>query len=127
MRAHPAGGLVEKQQPRSQGIGDRNVEQLALALRETSRRNLALVFEPELTQHLERLPPHVRVVVRQDRHLHRLALAREDRQRDVVEYGEAVEQVDDLEAPGDPRLDAFRDRRERDVAVFQQDLPAVRL
>ena len=37
-----------------------------------------------------------------------LALAREDRQRHVVEGGEIVEHVDELEAAGDAGLDALR-------------------
>ena len=37
MCAHPAGRLVEKQQPGPQPIGDRHIEQFTFALRETSR------------------------------------------------------------------------------------------
>src|SRR2546425_9383888 len=38
-RADAAGRLVEEQQPGAQRVGDRDVEELALALREPSRRS----------------------------------------------------------------------------------------
>src|SRR5258706_90977 len=108
-------------------ISDRNVKELALALRESSGRNRGLPRESELTQHLERLPQHIVVVGRQSRHLYRLALAREHRQGDIVENRKPVEQVDDLEAAGNPRLDPLSYRGEGNIAILEQDLAAVRL
>src|SRR5262249_10799689 len=52
---------------------------------------------------------------------------REDRQRDIVENAEPVEQVDDLEAASNARLDPFVDRGEGDVLALEQDAAAVRL
>ncbi len=51
-----------------------------------------------------------------------LALAREDRQRHVVEGGEIVEYVDQLEAAGDAGLHALRHGRPRDVLAPEEDL-----
>ena len=59
--------------------------------------------------------------------LHGLAVAREDRQRDIVEHGKPVEQVDDLEAARNPGLDPFVHGRGGDVVALEQDLAAVGL
>src|SRR4029077_7170489 len=115
-----------EQQPGTQRIGDRNVKELALALREVSRRNRGLTRQSELTQHLERLPAHIVIVVGQSRHLYRFAFAGEHRQGDIVENRKRVEQVDDLETASNSRLDPLRHRREGDIAVLKQDLAAVR-
>ena len=50
---------------------------------------------------------HRVIEVRERRQIGGLALAREDRQRHIVERGQVVEQVDDLEAARDSRLDAL--------------------
>ena len=125
--ADAAGWLVEEQQARAQRISDRNVEQLALALRKVAGRDIALGQQTEAAQHVERLAPHLIVTLGEPHHLHELAVAREDRQRDIVEHREPVEQIDDLEAARNARLDPLGHRGEGDVAVVQEDLPAVRL
>ena len=66
-------------------------------------------------------------MVRKARHPDRLAVAREDRERDIVEDAERVEQAHDLETAGDPRLDPLGHRHEGDVLVLEEDLAAVRL
>src|SRR5262249_21018460 len=123
----PAGRLVEEQQARAERIGDCYVEQLALPLRQTAGEHLGLVAQAEFAEHLKRLRTDLVIMLGKRRHLHRLALAGEDRERHIVEHREAVEQIDDLEAAGDPRLDAIGDGRRSDVAVLEQDLAAVRL
>jgi hypothetical protein len=66
-------------------------------------------------------------MVGQSHHLYRLAVAGEHRQSDIVKDRKAVEQVDDLKAARNSRLDTLGDCGERDIAIFQQDLAAVRL
>src|SRR3984893_3134262 len=126
-RAHPARRLVEKEELWAQRISHRDVEELALALRQAAGRYAALAVEPEPAQHVEGLAADVLVVVRKRRDSCGLALAREDRQRDVVENAKPVEQIDDLEAASDARLDPFVDRGEGDVLALEQDAAAVRL
>src|SRR5262249_42406515 len=126
-RAHPARRLVEKEQFRTQRIGNGDVEQLALALRQTAGRHGALAGKTELAKHVEGLPADVLVVVRKRRDLHHLALARENRQCDIVEDRKRVEQIDDLEAAGDARPDALVDLCEGDVFALEQNASAVRL
>ena len=53
-----------------------------------------------------------------------LALAREDRQRHIVEGGEIVEHVDELEAARDAGLDAFGHGENGDVLTLEDDLAA---
>src|SRR6516225_635817 len=127
MSAHAAGRLVEEQQPGTQSIGDGNVEELALTLRQTSGRSRGFARQPELTQHIERLATYIAVVVGQSCHLHRLAVAGEYRERHIVEGRKAVEQVDDLETAGNACCYPLRDCGKRDIATFEQDLAAIRL
>src|SRR6266436_4846662 len=75
VRADAAGRFVEEQEPGTKCIGDRNVKELALALREAAGWNRGLARQSELSQHLERLAAYILVVVGQSRHLYRLALA----------------------------------------------------
>src|SRR6516162_9640282 len=124
-RAHAARGLIQKQELRPQRIGDRDIKQLALALRQASGKRGTLVAKAELAQHIEALRTNRMVVIGERRHVHGLALAREDRQGDVVEDGEAVEQIDNLKAARDAGLDTLVNGRERDVLAFEQDLAAV--
>ena len=49
-----------------------------------------------------------------------LALAGEDRQRHVVERGEIVEDVDELEAAGDAGLHALGHGQPRDVLALER-------
>src|SRR6266567_1317929 len=126
-RANPARRLVEKEQFRAQGIGHGDVEQLALTLRQSAGRHAALAVELEPAEDVEGLAADIPVVVRECRDLHDLALAREDGQRDIVENGKGVEQIDDLEAARDARSDALVDRGEGDVLALEQDPAAVRL
>ena len=60
-------------------------------------------------------------------HRRRLALAREDRQRNVVEHGHAIEQIDDLKAARNAGLDALGHCRKRDVVAFEQNLAGIGL
>src|SRR5216117_2570032 len=55
----------------------------------------------------------------------RVLPAREDRQRDVVEHGQLVEEVHELEAPRDPGADAPVHRLAGHVLAPKQDAPAV--
>ena len=100
-----AGRLVQKQELGLQGIGKGHVKQLALALRQVAGVVVAFRGEAELTQDAVGLGRDGVVEVRQRHQTRGLALAREDCQRDVVEGGKIVEQVDDLEAAGDACLD----------------------
>src|SRR5215471_7970762 len=126
-RAHPARRLVEKEEFRAQRISHRDVEELALALCQAAGRHAALAVEPEPAEDVEGLATDILVVVRKRRDPCDLALAREDRQRDIVENAEPVEQIDDLEAASNARLDPFVDRGEGDVFALEQDAAAVRL
>ena len=58
-RAHPAGRLVEEEELGPQRIGDRDVEQLALALRQAARQHRCLAVEAELAEHLDGLVAHL--------------------------------------------------------------------
>src|SRR5260221_2111030 len=127
VRADPAGRFVEEEEPGTKRISDRNVKQVASALAEAASRNGGFARKAELAQHFERLTSHILVTVGQSRHLHRLTLAREHRQGDIVENRKRIEQADDLETAGNSRLDPLRHRREGDVAILEQDPPAVRL
>src|SRR5947209_4356744 len=126
-RAHPARRLVEKEEFWAQRISHRDVEELALASRQAAGRHAALAVELEPDQLGEGLAAHILVVLRKRRDPCDLALAREDRQRDVDENAKPVEQVDDLEAASDPRLDPFVYRGKGDVLALEQDAAAVRL
>src|SRR6266446_7844373 len=66
-RAHPARRLVEKQQLWAQRISHRDVEELALALRQAAGRHAALAVEPEPAQDVEGLAADILVVVRKRR------------------------------------------------------------
>src|SRR5215472_13291866 len=126
-RAHPARRLVEKEELWAQRISHGDVEQLALALRQAAGRHAALAVEPEAAEDVEGLAANVLVVVRKCRDPCDLALAREDRQRNIVENAKPVEQIDDLKAASDARLDPFIDRGRGDVLALEQDAAAVRL
>src|SRR5436190_8448728 len=91
--------LVEEQELRPERVRDGDVEELALALRDAAREHLGLPLEAEEPEDLERLVPHGVVGARERGELPGLALAREDRQRDVVERAQLVEQVHELKAP----------------------------
>src|ERR1700687_1855887 len=83
-RRHTARRLVEEEQLRPQRIGDRDIEQLALAMGDRACPHLHVPVKPEAPEYIVRLGPHVLVAARQRRELGDLALAREDRERDVV-------------------------------------------
>src|SRR2546422_6109483 len=104
-RADPARRLIEKNQLRPERVRHRHVEQLALALRQLAGRDVPLGREAEFLQHAERLVPRPAIELHQRRTPTDLSFPREDRQPDVVQRGEQVEQVDDLKAAGDPGLD----------------------
>src|SRR5262245_10505240 len=126
-RAHPARRLVEEKEFRAQRIGDGNVQELAFALRQATRRHRALAGKTELAQHVEGLAADIPVMVGKRRDLYDLALAREDRQCNVVENGKGIEQIDDLEAAANARPDAFVHGGEGNVSTLKQDAAAVRL
>src|SRR5436309_2643351 len=92
----------------------------------TVREHARLRLEPEDVQDLRGLLPDGAVGLGQGQELPGLALAREDRQRHVVERAQLVEEVHELEAPRDPRADPLVDRLAGDVGVAEQDLAAVR-
>src|SRR6266511_2796018 len=124
-RGHAAGRFVEEEQLGLERIGDRDVEQLALAVGDCAGKHHCRAVEAEAAQHVVRLRPYGVVAARQRCQVERLALAREDGERDVVGTGEVIEQVDDLEAPRDARLDALVRRLAGDVVVLEDDLSAV--
>src|SRR5262249_52350924 len=64
-RAHAARRFVEKQKLRSQRIGDRYIEQLALALRQSARGDLALVAQAELREHFQSFVADGAIVIRE--------------------------------------------------------------
>ena len=87
---------------------------------------MPLLVTRQLVKDFGGLLPHRPVALGQGEELSRLALAGEDRQRHVVEGGELVEQVDELEAPRDPGPDALVDGLMGDVGPAEEDLPLVR-
>src|SRR5262245_27010637 len=125
--AHPARRLVEEEEFGAQRVGHGDVEQLALALRQAAGWHAALAVETEPAEDVEGLAADVLVVVGKRRDPRDLALAREDRQRNIVENAKPVEQIDDLEAARDARPDPLVDRGEGDVVALEQDAAAVRL
>ena len=107
-RAHAAGRLVEEQELRPQRVGERHVEQLALALREAAREHRCACRAGRTGRARRSASLRTSLIeVGERRRCRGLAFAREDRQRDIVEGGELVEQVDDLEAARDAGLDAL--------------------
>src|SRR5262249_18347013 len=124
-RRDAARGLVEEQEFWPKRVSDRHVQELALAVRDRAGSDPRLAVETELAQYVVRLVPHGPIAVCELHEVARLALARENRQRDVVAEGELVEQVDELEASRDPRLDPLIGRLLGHVAAFEQDLAAV--
>src|SRR5262245_44008306 len=90
-RAHPARRLVEKEEFWAQRIGHGDVEQLALALRQAAGRHAALAVETEPAEDVEGLAADILVVVRERRDPCDLALAREDRQGNIVEDAKPIE------------------------------------
>ena len=107
---HAAGRLVQEQQLRLQGIGERDIEQLAFALGEVAGIVAALCCKAELAEDRIGLIGDGMIEVGEPAQMRGLALAREDRQRHVVEGGEIVEDVDELEAAGNSGPDALRSR-----------------
>src|SRR5262249_4494019 len=107
-------------------IGNCNIQELALALRQAASQNLVFVAQPELSEYLKSLVVNIAVVIRERGHVGRLALAREDRKGDVVEHAHGIKQVYDLKAARNAYPDAFRYRRIRNVVAFEQDLPRIR-
>ena len=122
-RADPARRLVEEEQLRPERIGERHVEQLALALREVAGLHVALARKPELLEHRVGLGAHVAVKMRERGHVAALALAGEDRERHVFESGKVVEKVHELEAAGDARLHELGHGGPGDVPAVEKDLP----
>src|SRR3989441_13192628 len=80
-RADAAGRLVEEQQPGAQRVGDRHVEELALALCEPSRAPRRLASEAELAEQIRRFAGHRGIALRKREEPLGLAFAREDRER----------------------------------------------
>src|SRR5436190_5693284 len=125
-RAHSAGRLVQEEQFRAQRISHGDVEQLAFALRQPAGQHAAHAGKTELAQHVQGLAAHVAVVVGDRRDLCDLALAREDRQRYGGGNAERGEQIEDLEAAGDARPDAFVDLGGGHVPTLEHDAAAIR-
>ena len=89
--ADTAGGLVEEQKLRPERIGDRNIEEFALALGETARDYVALPGKTELAEHRIRFRGNCVIEVSERCEIPRLALAGENRERDVLEGGKIIE------------------------------------
>src|ERR1700694_5714044 len=123
--AHAAGGLVEEEELRLESVGDGNVEQLALTLRDDAGQLRALRIQPELAEDVERLIPYLGVAIGQGEEPARHALSGEDGERHVVEERELVKEVHDLEAPRDAGLDPAVHRQRGDVLAAEHDAPAV--
>ena len=96
-------------------VGEGHVQQLALALREITGVAVALGGETELTEDAVGLAIDFLVEVGERAQMRGLALAGKDRQRHVVERGEIIENVDQLEAAGDAGLHALGRGQPRDV------------
>src|SRR6266542_4157508 len=119
--ADTAGGLVEEEELGAERVGHGDVQQLAFALAEPARYHPRLARQAELLEHRHGLVPDGSVRVRQREQLPRLAVPREDSQREVVERAEIVEEVDELEAPGDASGDLLVDGLARDVRPLEHD------
>src|SRR6266446_3538515 len=119
--ADAAGGLVQQEKLRPQRIGDGHVEQLALSLRDAAGQLERLPLQPELAEDPEGLLPDRVLAIGQREEAARLALAREDGQAHVVEQGQLVEEVDDLEAARDARLDPALHGLRGDVLTAEED------
>src|ERR1700675_1242347 len=100
--ADAAGGLVEEEELGLERVGDSPVQELALTLADPARDHAGLACQAELLEHGHGLVPDGPVRVGQREQLPRLAVPREDGQRQVVERAQLVEKVDELEAPRDP-------------------------
>ena len=125
--ADAAGRFVEEEEPRPQRVSDRHVEQLALPLRQPIRRDAPFIREPELSDDTPRLLFGVAIAFGEAHHLVDLVVAGEDREPDVVEHRQGVEQVYELKAPRDPGLDPAVDRQPGHVLPVEDDPPLVRL
>src|SRR2546426_7949230 len=123
--ADAAGRLVEEQELRLERVGDGNVEQLPLSLRDAARQLLRLEVEPELPEDVVRFLPDGAVVIGEGKEPARLSFAGEDGQRDVVDDGQLVEEIDDLEAARDARLDTVLHRPASDLLAAEHDAAAV--
>src|SRR6266536_1390146 len=126
-RAHAAGGLVEKEEPRLERVGDRHVEQFALPLRDSAGRSRRLALQAELAEDVERLLPDGVMEIGQRPEEARQPLAGKDGERHVVEDRQLVEEVDDLEAARDAGLDAAVHRLVGDIGAPKENLSAVGL
>src|SRR2546426_2520139 len=126
-RADAAGRLVEEEQPRLERVGNGHVEQLALSLGDAAGEVLRFQIQPEVVEDVVRFVPDRSVVIRQREEPAGLSLAGKDGQRHVVDDRQLVEEVDDLEAPGDAALDAVLHRLASDVLAAEEDLAAVGL
>src|SRR5207245_9154441 len=72
-----------------------------------------------------RPPPHGPIRSGQRQQPPRLALAREDGERHVVERAELIEEAAELERSRDPRADPLLDRLLRDVVAAEEDVALV--
>ena len=86
----------------------------------------ALAGEGKLLKDLVRLAADLAVAMRQSPEVRGLALAREYRQGDIVEGGEVVEDVDQLEAARDPRPYPLGGGGAGDVPAHEQNPSGVR-
>src|SRR5262249_45286535 len=103
------GRLVRKEKARLQRVGDRHVEELALALRDAAGQSRRLFLQPELAKDLESLLPDDVMAVRERPEVAGQSFAGKDGERHVVQHRQLVEEIDDLEAPRDPGLDSAGD------------------
>src|SRR5215468_3475739 len=120
-RAHPARGLVEEEELGLEGVGNGHVEELALPLREAAREHASLGQEAELLEDAGGFAAHLGIGVGEGEEATRLALPGEDGQGHVVHGRELVEEIDELEAPGDPHRDLLVDARRGDVPLEEAD------
>src|SRR5215813_11892449 len=120
-RAHPARGLVQEEELGLERVGDGHVEELPLALGEAAREHARLWEQPELLENASCLAVYLRIGVGEGEEATRLALPGEDGQGHVVHGRELVEEVDELEAPGDPRGDLLVDTCGGDVSLEEAD------
>src|ERR1700674_594886 len=123
--ADAARGLVEKQKLRPECIGDCDIEEFALPLSEAACRHVALSGKTKLAEYHIRFRSHGVIEVSERCDIPRLALAGENRKRDVFEGRKIVEQVYELETAGDPRLDSLGHRGVGHILALEEDLSGV--
>ena len=121
-RRHARRRLVQQQHFRPEAEGDRDLDQALAAVRQLLQRPLRFVCDPQPLEQGVGFLDDAAMRAGDAEHGAGHALALADRQRHVLEHGQPLEELVDLEGAAQPALDARLLRQRGDVLAGQPDL-----